>query len=87
MEAGMNVSVGARWEEFVDGVVKDGRYGSASEVVREGLRLVEEREAKLKELRASIEAALADPVRYTWDEVQTAIEKDLDALEQQRAAE
>ncbi len=35
----MNVSIGKRWEEFVEGVVQDGRYGSASEVVREGLRL------------------------------------------------
>ena len=28
----MNVSIGKRWEEFVEGVVQDGRYGSASEV-------------------------------------------------------
>ena len=51
----MNVSIGKRWEEFVEGIVQDGRYGSASEVVREGLRLVEEREAKLAALRQTIE--------------------------------
>ncbi|MFC7554757.1 type II toxin-antitoxin system ParD family antitoxin [Pseudoroseomonas wenyumeiae] len=39
----MNVSIGQRWEGFVESVVRSGRYGSASEVVREGLRLVEER--------------------------------------------
>ncbi len=55
----MNVSVGARWERFVEEAVKSGRYGSASEVVREGLRLVEEREAKLRALRATLEASLA----------------------------
>lgn len=54
----MNVSVGHRWEEFVEDAVKSGRYGSASEVVREGLRLVEEREAKLLALRETIEASL-----------------------------
>jgi antitoxin ParD1/3/4 len=54
----MNVSIGERWENFVDSVVKEGRYGSASEVVREGLRLVEEREAKLKALRDEINAAI-----------------------------
>src|SRR2546429_9763379 len=55
----MNVSIGERWEQFVDQAVKAGRYGSASEVVREGLRLVEEREAKLTALRAIIDASIA----------------------------
>lgn len=55
----MNVSLGERWEQFVDQAVKAGRYGSASEVVREGLRLVEEREATLAALRATIEASIA----------------------------
>ena len=51
----MNVSIGPRWEEFVSKAVETGRYGSASEVVREGLRLVEEREARLQALRESLE--------------------------------
>jgi antitoxin ParD1/3/4 len=55
----MNVSIGERWETFVDRIVREGRYGSASEVVREGLRLVEEREAKLKALRRMLEASMA----------------------------
>ncbi len=55
----MNVSVGERWETFVEATLKEGRYGSASEVVREGLRLVEEREAKLRDLKRTIEASLA----------------------------
>ena len=50
----MNVSIGERWEEFVAEAVRSGRYGSVSEVVREGLRLVEERETKLKALRETI---------------------------------
>ncbi|MFZ0207436.1 MAG: type II toxin-antitoxin system ParD family antitoxin, partial [Roseiarcus sp.] len=49
----MNVSIGERWKGFVERVFSEGRYGSASEVVREGLRLVEEREAKLLALRAA----------------------------------
>jgi antitoxin ParD1/3/4 len=55
----MNVSIGERWETFVDRTVREGRYGSASEVVREGLRLVEEREARLKALRTMLDAAPA----------------------------
>ncbi len=54
----MNVSIGERWENFVEQAVKAGRYGSASEVVREGLRLVEEREAKLRALRATLDASI-----------------------------
>jgi len=65
----MNVSLGERWEKFVEAVVKEGRYGSASEVVREGLRLVEEREAKLKALREEIDAAIESEGRLTADEV------------------
>ena len=55
----MNVSLGERWEGFVDAVLKSGRYNSASEVVREGLRLVEEREAKLLALRETLDASIA----------------------------
>jgi antitoxin ParD1/3/4 len=58
-EGSMNVSIGSRWERFVGEAVKDGRYGSASEVVREGLRLVEEREANLRALRATLDASIA----------------------------
>ena len=56
----MNVSIGDRWERFVEAVVKGGRYGSASEVVREGLRLVEEREAKLRALKETLDRSIAE---------------------------
>jgi len=65
----VNVSIGERWEGFVERAVKSGRYGSASEVVREGLRLVEEREAKLQALRETIDAAIAEGGAMTDDEV------------------
>ena len=51
----MNVSIGERWEGFVESVVRSGRYGSSSE----GLRLDEEREAKLQVLRATLAASVA----------------------------
>lgn len=56
----MNVSIGERWEGFVAATVRSGRYASASEVVREGLRLVEERESRLAALKETIERALAE---------------------------
>ena len=69
----MNVSIGQRWEEFVEGVVRDGRYGSASEVVREGLRLVEEREAKLAALRRTIEGSIAEGGAQGQEEVAASL--------------
>ena len=50
----MNVSLTPELEAFVERAVKSGRYGSASEAVREGLRLLEEREAHLTRLWAAL---------------------------------
>lgn len=77
----MNVSIGTRWEEFVSSVVAEGRYGSASEVVREGLRLVEEREAKLEALRKTIQISLAEGGNLSPDEVDREVGSALDGWE------
>jgi antitoxin ParD1/3/4 len=69
----MNVSIGERWQAFVDNAVKSGRYGSASEVVREGLRLVEEREAKLRALRETLDAAIAEGGSFSDEEVEATL--------------
>lgn len=76
----MNVSIGQRWEEFVESIVKDGRYGSASEVVREGLRLVEEREAKLNALRQTLDASIAEGGERNQDDVGVALKAKTKAL-------
>jgi antitoxin ParD1/3/4 len=70
----MNVSIGDRWEGFVEAVVKEGRYSSASEVVREGLRLVEEREAKLQALRAMLDASVARGGQNSADDLARALD-------------
>lgn len=81
----MNVSIGERWEGYVEALLKTGRYGSASEIVREGLRLVEEREAKLAALRETIEAAIAEDKWYTLEEVEAQLDADLGAWEAEAA--
>jgi antitoxin ParD1/3/4 len=77
----MNVSVGQKWEAFVADAVESGRYGSASEIVREGLRLVEEREVKLAALRQTLKESIAEGGAYTDEEVAADIETFLTGLE------
>lgn len=50
-----SVALGPHFEEFIQGSILSGRYNNASEVVRCGLRLLEEQEQKLVALRAAIE--------------------------------
>ncbi|MCW3847847.1 type II toxin-antitoxin system ParD family antitoxin [Sphingomonas sp. LB-2] len=82
----MNVSIGERWQGFVDAVVKAGRYGSASEVVREGLRLVEEREARLQALRDTLNASIETGGARTDDQVGAHVAAALDAWERPKKA-
>jgi len=55
-------SIGKHFEDMIAGLIKDGRYATGSEIIREGLRLVEEREerrkAKLEALRAEIQKGI-----------------------------
>ena len=55
-------SIGKHFEDMIDGLIEDGRYATASEIIRDGLRLVEEREerrkAKLEALRAEIQKGI-----------------------------
>ena len=49
-----SLSLGKHWEVFIKNEISSGRYGSASEVVRDALRSMEERKSKLYALRAHL---------------------------------
>lgn len=53
-----SVSLGQHFTSFIDSQVQGGRYGSASDVVRAGLRLLEEHESKVKALQDALNAGL-----------------------------
>ena len=52
--------VGERFEQFISKQLETGRFNNASEVVRAGLRLLEDEEARLEELRQLIAEGDAD---------------------------
>ncbi|MBI5165801.1 MAG: type II toxin-antitoxin system ParD family antitoxin [Magnetospirillum sp.] len=54
MARNTSVSLGDHFAQFIDAQVQTGRYGSASDVVRAGLRLLEEHEAKVKALQDAL---------------------------------
>lgn len=49
-----SITLSEHFAAFVDGEIASGRFASASEVVRAGLRLLEEREMKVKALREAL---------------------------------
>lgn len=56
----ISADLGAKLEAVVEDLVKNGRYNSKSEVLREGVRLVQEREAALRRLDAALARGMAD---------------------------
>jgi antitoxin ParD1/3/4 len=54
MRKNTSIVLGEHFQTFIEGQMADGRYGSASEVVRAGLRLLEERETRMAALRAAL---------------------------------
>jgi antitoxin ParD1/3/4 len=54
MARNTSVSLGDHFADFIDDQVESGRYGSASDVVRAGLRLLEEHEARVETLRNAL---------------------------------
>lgn len=56
----ISADLGQQLETFVAKMVESGRYNSKSEVLREGVRLVQDREARLAALDASVARGMAD---------------------------
>lgn len=55
MSKNTSVSLGDHFDEFISVKLKSGRFGSASEIIRAGLRLLEDNELKLELLRKELD--------------------------------
>jgi len=64
----MNVSLTPELERLISEKVKTGMYQTASEVVRDGLRLLQERDQQIKRLRADVRGGLRAAERGHFDE-------------------
>jgi antitoxin ParD1/3/4 len=70
MAQNTSISLDDHFAEFLAREVASGRYRSASEVIRTGLRLLEERETELAALRAALAEGEASgaPEQFDFDE-------------------
>lgn len=55
MQKNTSITLGNHFDSFISQQIQNGRYASASEAVRAGLRLLEERELKLIAIRRALE--------------------------------
>lgn len=71
-----NVVITKHQSDLIDSLVEEGRYQNASEVLREGIRLIEEREkaraAKLEALRAAVQVGIDDFDNGNYDVFENA---------------
>ncbi|MDC7683969.1 type II toxin-antitoxin system ParD family antitoxin [Asticcacaulis sp. BYS171W] len=85
-----SVALGAHFEQFIKDQLASGRYNNASEVVRDGLRMLEDREAekqrRLEALRAEIQKGMDDTEFYDLEDVFDDVLADIASVEQKKSA-
>jgi antitoxin ParD1/3/4 len=71
MTKSTSFNLGKHYDEFIASQVKTGRYGSASEVMREGLRLVEERVSAMQALNTELNHGLSSGIAedFSWEKI------------------
>lgn len=71
----ISADLGEKLEAVVNDLVANGRYGSKSEVLREGVRLVQEREAALAKLTTILEKSIEDSKAGRTEPLEDVVER------------
>ena len=74
MNRNTSISIGNYFDTFIKSRISSGRYKNASEVVRAGLRLLEEEESKMISLKGAIQEGIKSGIAYDF-EPQSHLEK------------
>ncbi len=74
-----SVALGSYFEDFIKAKISQGRYNNASEVIRAGLRLLEENEERMIALKAAVNEGMKSGIAEDFDPQQH-----LEALKRQR---
>ena len=69
MSKNTSISLGNYFDTFVQGSVSKGRYKNASEVIRAGLRLLEEEESKVVALKNAIQEGIESGIAHDFDPI------------------
>ncbi len=67
MSKNTSITLGSYFDQFIQSVLNKGRYKNASEVVRAGLRLLEEEEQKIMALRHAIDKGINSGLAEDFD--------------------
>jgi len=67
MSKNTSISLGNYFEQFVQSRIKEGRFKNVSEVIRAGLRLLEEEESKVIVLRTAIQEGIDSGIAHDFD--------------------
>jgi antitoxin ParD1/3/4 len=77
MAKNTSITLGNHFDSFISQQVKSGRYHSASEVVRAGLRMLENNEAKINSLRSLIEEGEKSGfVEYSYENLISSLDQE-----------
>lgn len=77
MAKNTSVTLGEHFDQFINQQLKSGRYGSASEVIRAGLRALEDQETKILNLRNMlVEGENSGIADYSFDSLISELDKE-----------